>query len=73
MDNKQHDKLMAWRKRAAEVVRSINGQVPNALVLSGAAALSAGIAMIYRPAGVIAAGICLIITGVMMMAGGDGH
>lgn len=73
MKDKLRAKLLAWRKRAAEVVRAINGQMPNLLVLSGAAAMSVGIGLIYRPAGVIAAGVFLAVIGIFMMTGGDSH
>lgn len=42
------------------------------LLLSGAALVSIGASMIYPPAGVIAAGVLLIVGGVLWAKGGDG-
>lgn len=46
---------------------------PEAMVVAGAAAVSAGVWAIYRPAGAIAGGLLLMMAGVaLMLGGGDG-
>ena len=67
------EKLLSWLKQAAEAVRILGRAVPTVLVALGVAASAAGVGMIYRPAGVIAAGIMLIAAGIIMMSGGEGQ
>lgn len=48
----------------------INVRLPTGLLSVGAVAVSAGIGLIYVPAGIIAAGLLMMGTGVLMIKGG---
>lgn len=50
-------------------LNSVNNALPTGLLVLGAAAVSAGIGMIWLPVGVIAAGGMAIAGGVLMMMG----
>lgn len=52
------------------ISKGLNAMLPTFLLVLGAVAVSCGIAMIYLPAGVIAAGILAIIGGVLLIRGG---
>lgn len=45
---------------------------PALLMAVGAAAVSAGVGMIYFPAGLIAAGVLTLASGVLLILGGGG-
>ena len=58
-------RFIRYRKAVAKVVP---GVMANLLYFGGMAAVSYGIWMIYRPAGVIAAGLCGIKTALLIGA-----
>lgn len=62
------DKKGRW---AARLARWLDLWVPDLLLLGGGALIAAGAAMIYRPAGFIAAGVVLIAAGVLWARGSD--
>lgn len=47
----------------------VNKYLPTALIALGAIAVSVGVGMICRPAGVITAGVLAVVGGVLMMMG----
>lgn len=49
---------------------AIGALLPTALMIIGAAAVAAGIGLIYVPAGIIAAGVLTIISGILLIKGG---
>lgn len=53
-----------------KLLRMMSAMLPTILLVLGAAAVSCGVAMIYLPAGVIAAGTLAIIGGVLLIQGG---
>ena len=52
------------------LLKTLGDLLPTSLLVLGAIAVSGGIAMIYVPAGVIAAGVLAIIAGVLLIQGG---
>lgn len=52
------------------ISKGLNAMLPTILLVFGAVAVSGGVAMIYLPAGVIAAGALAIICGVLLIRGG---
>lgn len=52
------------------LLKTLGNLLPTSLLVLGAIAVSGGIAMIYVPAGVIAAGALAIIAGVLLIQGG---
>lgn len=52
-----------------KLLENVNDALPTGLLVLGAAVVSAGIAMIWLPVGVIAAGGMTIAGGVLMMMG----
>lgn len=54
------------------VMRFIAGALPTVLLVAGAAAVSAGVAMIWPPAGIITAGILAMVGGVLLILGNGG-
>lgn len=52
------------------ISKGLSAMLPTMLLVLGAAAVSGGVAMIYLPAGVIAAGCLAIICGVLLIRGG---
>lgn len=52
-----------------KLLKFVNDTLPTGLLVFGAAAVSAGIGMIWLPAGVIAAGGMAIAGGILMMMG----
>ena len=52
-----------------KLFETLNAHLGAVLLISGGAALAVGIGMIALPAGVIAAGVELIFTGVLVAAG----
>lgn len=53
-----------------KLLKILSAMLPTLLLVLGAAAVSCGIAMIYPPAGVIAAGTLAIVGGVLLIRGG---
>ena len=51
--------------------KGLNAMLPTLLLVLGAVGVSCGVAMIYLPAGMIAAGVLAIIGGVLLIRGGD--
>lgn len=49
----------------------VNRYLPTVLIALGAVAVSMGVGMICRPAGVITAGVLAVAVGVLMMMGKD--
>lgn len=52
------------------ISKGLNAMLPTILLVFGAVTVSGGVAMIYLPAGVIAAGTLAIICGVLLIRGG---
>lgn len=52
------------------ISKGLSAMIPTILLVLGAIAVSCGVAMIYLPAGVIAAGVLAIIGGVLLIRGG---
>lgn len=50
--------------------KKLSAMLPTMLLVLGAVAVACGVAMIYLPAGVIAAGTLAIIGGVLLIRGG---
>lgn len=55
------------------VGKRLSAMLPTMLLVSGAVGVSCGVAMIYLPAGVIAAGVLAIIGGVLLIRGEGGE
>lgn len=53
-----------------KLLKTAGDLLPTTLVVLGAVAVSVGIAMIYLPAGIIAAGILAAAGGVLLIQGG---
>lgn len=53
------------------ISKGLRAMLPTMLLVLGAAAVSGGVAMIYLPAGVISVGALAIVSGVLMIRGGD--
>lgn len=53
------------------ITKWINVRLPTSLLALGAVAVSVGVGMIYIPAGTIAAGVLMMLAGVLMIKGGD--
>lgn len=53
------------------ISKGLSAMIPTILLVLGAIAVSCGVAMIYLPAGVIAAGGLAIIGGVLLIWGGN--
>ncbi len=53
------------------ITKWINVRLPTSLLALGAVAVSMGVGMIYRPAGIIVAGVLMMLSGVLMIKGGD--
>lgn len=52
------------------VMKSVSDLLPTGLLVLGAVAVSGGIGLIYRPAGIISAGLLAMIAGVLLIRGG---
>ena len=52
-----------------KLLKTLSAKLPTLLLVLGAVAVSCGIAMIYLPAGVIAAGTLAIVGGVLLIRG----
>lgn len=55
-----------------QLLRHIADALPTGLLVAGAAAISAGTAMIWLPAGVIVAGIQAVAGGILLICGKGG-
>ena len=53
------------------ITKWINVRLPTSLLALGAVAVSMGVGMIYRPTGIIVAGVLMMLSGVLMIKGGD--
>ena len=53
-----------------KLLKTLSAMLPTLLLVLGAVAVSCGVAMIYLPAGVIAAGAIDIVGGVLLIRGG---
>ena len=53
-----------------KLLKCLSTMLPTILLVLGATAVSCGVAMIYLPAGVIAAGTLAIVGGVLLIRGG---
>lgn len=53
-------------------IKGLNAMLPTILLVLGAICVSCGAAMIYLPAGVIIAGIMMMIGAVLLIRGGGG-
>lgn len=54
-----------------KLLKNWNELLPTVLLLAGAAAVSGGIAMVYPPAGLMAAGAFMVLVSVLLIRGGD--
>lgn len=54
----------------SKLLKILSAMLPTLLLVLGAVAVSCGVAMIYLPAGVIAAGVLAVIGGVLLIRGG---
>lgn len=52
------------------ILKTAGDMLPTGLLVLGAVAVSCGIGLIFLPAGVIAAGVLMIIGGVLLIRGG---
>ena len=58
------------KKLLKTLAKGIGALIPTMLLILGALAVSFGVAMIYRPAGLIALGVFLLGFGALMILGG---
>ena len=54
------------------VLKFMTGALPTVLLVVGAAAVSAGVAMIWPPIGIITVGILTMVGGVLLILGNGG-
>ena len=54
-------------------LKALGRLTPTILLAAGVTVVAIGVGMIYRPAGVIAAGVMLTTVGIVMTLGGDGR
>jgi len=55
----------------ASVRQAVAAQIPDALMVGGAAAVSYGVGLVYAPGGWIVSGVFLLVAGWMLAKGGD--
>ena len=58
------------KKHLQKMLAAAAAHVPDGLAVAGAGAVSAGVGMIYQPAGVITAGLFLMIAAFLAVRGG---